>query len=152
MMYANLDTNGITTAGFTRAIAVNISYGAVNISYMAEMTTKTDVSIIANGSIVEFQLYVNGSYLFDCENRIRNYKASNKNTVISTNDIYCACYGICLPPLAPNPAAYAFYMAWKIEADRIRLINSLRDNAPFLVGTIIVIVIGVTGKILAAIL
>ena len=128
----------VITTRFMTEIPINISVGTKVIAKEEELPTQSN-------SQASFQLYVNGSYLSDCENRIRNYKASNKNAVISTNDIYCACYGICQPPLAPNPVAYAFYMAWKIETDRIRLTNSLRDNAPFLAVNVVIFLIGITG-------
>ena len=117
-------------------------------SFMSSSSPMSSRGPMSSGSPngTAFQIYVKGSYLFDCENRISSYRASNKNVVISRYDISCACYGICPPPMAPNPEAYAAYSAWLDASQQLAIMNSLRSNAPFLASTIVIVITGLTGE------
>ena len=97
------------------------------------------------GHEMYYQIYVKDSYLADCELRAFMYGVTHGFDAMVQADSNCACYGICEPPLPPNPDAYALYMAKKAEEDSRKRAENLRYYAPILAVTIIIVALGITG-------
>ena len=138
------DPTLISTKNESNTVTLRVAMTSSLVS-LATTLPISESKINGSNNGTSFQVYVNGLYLSECYRRIQIYLASNKGAVIPVADINCACYGICVPPLAPNPAAYAQYLAWKDTQQQIKIINSLRDNATFLALTILNVVVGITG-------
>lgn len=93
-----------------------------------------------------FSYYVPGLYGPSCSSRIMAWLAANNITAQSLDDadVSCACYGICVAPLAPNPAAAAWFNAYKTNQQ----LQALIAKSPFVAFTALATLVGVIGKCL----
>ena len=95
-----------------------------------------------------FNYYVVGLYGNDCVVRIVSYVRAN-NLQLSLVDLRCACFGICEPPLAPNPGAAAWIQASLLASysDVVApVLKYFETNAVFIVITGLVVVLGLIGQ------
>lgn len=91
-----------------------------------------------------FSYYVPGLYGPSCSSRITAWLAANNITALSQADVDCACYGICVAPLPPNPAAAAWFNAFKTNQQ----LQALIAKSPFVAFTALATLVGVIGKCL----
>lgn len=95
---------------------------------------------------IYFNYYVDGLYGNDCVARIVNFGETYK-LEISYDDLYCACYGDCAPPLSPNPKAIAWIQA-QIQARNYvtSVLTYFQTYAVFIFITGLVVILGSVGK------
>ena len=103
-------------------------------------------TVQTSSNVTAFKIYLPGLYGLECRNRIYNFINSNNITTITLKDVNCACWGICEPPRAPNPDAWTYYLAWKANTLQVQQAQYLRDYAPFLAITIVIVIVGLTGS------
>ena len=101
---------------------------------------------IASSERILFNYYIDGLYGNDCITRIVNFISAN-NLELSNNDLYCACYGYCAPPLAPNPGADAWAQAQIQSLNSVTsVVTYFQTYAVFIVITGLVVILGLAGK------
>ena len=101
---------------------------------------------VASIKPTSFSYYVDGLYGNDCGVRIANHSKAN-NLQVSMADFYCACYGECEPPMAPNPGAVAWVQA-KQQAlySTAAVLQNFQKNAILITIIGLVVISGLVGQ------
>ena len=100
----------------------------------------------ANANTTVFQLFIPGLYGKECLNRYQIYVPNYMDVLSLALDAVCGCFGVCSPPRAPNPEAYAYFMKNLPQQGNTQIVQNLRDFAPFIAITIIIVLVGLTGE------
>ena len=101
---------------------------------------------VATTEQIVFNYYVDGLYGNDCMARIENY-VMEYDLPVSVDDVYCACYGDCPPPLAPNPGAAAWYKAsQRVKNNVTSVLTYFQNNAVYIVIIGLVVMLGLIGQ------
>lgn len=126
----------IVTEGLTTVSNVN--------KYLTDSTI-TDVTTDLTATV--FSPYVPGLYGADCVVRAMAYINTHKTT-FNVIDVGCACVGNCPSYLAPNPAAANYYQMFLAGQFADQLIQRLRNNALYVAINGIMVLVGITGRLI----
>lgn len=110
-------------------------------------TDNTITDVTTDVTVTEFSPYVPGLYGANCVNRAMAYINTHK-TKFTVIDVGCACIGNCPSYLAPNPAAARYYQMFLAGQFADQLIQRLRDNALYVAFNGIMVLVGITGRLI----
>ena len=115
----------LSSANVSETFTLSWNYTTKNVT---EVVTMTQFPIERS----TFSYYVDGLYGADCTNRIMNYVQANK-IPFSLPNLNCACYGICIPPLASNPAAASWVQSQLVTLKSASIESYFRDKIVFVI-------------------
>ncbi len=123
----------------------------LNTSVTASLATKVTKDLLtttpnSNANATVFQLFIPGLYGKECLNRYQIYVPNYMEVLSLALDAACGCFGMCSPPRAPNPEAYAYFMNNLPQQGNTQIMQNLRQFAPFLAITILIVFVGLTGE------
>ena len=131
--------NFFTTSNVTETLTV------VSSNYAPKNITEPETVTQFPTEKSTFTYYVNGLYGSNCTMRIVVYVLAN-NVPFSLPDLNCACYGECVPPLAPNPAAAFWFQSQLAVISSTMVSNYIQQDIVLIIITGVIVLCGTIGK------